>query len=180
MVARHLVGWDVGVSSRNETFSLVLRQHEDPAVEVNLVDCGTGLVQVLPIVVQRCFEAVNGTSGGLEIVEQPELHLHPAACGDVADLYIDATKETGTRFIIETHSETFLLRIRRRIAEGKLDPSHVVIYWISETPGSGSRIETIRVNQNGEMDNWPQGVFSEDFEELKAIRRAVAARIEPS
>ena len=173
---RHLGGWPLDVVRQGDTFSLVLRSPDEPTVTVNLADVGTGLSQVLPIVVQRLFESTTDKGGGLEIVEQPELHLHPGAHGDLADLYIEAVRKGASRFLIETHSENFLLRIRRRVAEGELDPDVVRIYWIDDEqqPGS-SRVVPIDVLRNGEVTTWPRRVFSEDFEELKAIRSAQRA-----
>ena len=69
-------------------------------------------------------------------------------------------------------TQLFLLRIRRRIAEKQLDPNQVIIYWINDDPELGERIQTIHVQNDGEVDKWPQGVFSEDFEEVRAIRKA--------
>lgn len=109
---------------------------------VNLVDAGYGVNQVLPIVVE-CILAERDV---LVIIEQPELHLHPRAQAQLADLLIEvATRGTWlekqrkrdgqslptrdelntlrVRFLIETHSEHLFLRLRRRIAEtsaGKL------------------------------------------------------------
>lgn len=168
-----LGGWPLGVERQGETFSLVLRSPDEPTVMVNLADVGTGLSQVLPIVVQRLFESITGKGHGLEIVEQPELHLHPGAHGDLADLYIEAARQGASRFLIETHSENFLLRVRRRVAEGALDPDLVRIYWIDDEqqPGS-SRVVPIDVLRTGDVSYWPRRVFSEDFEELKAIRSA--------
>jgi hypothetical protein len=170
----HLGGWilDVDLDANGTTFSLVLRKQDEPSVGINLVDMGTGLSQVLPVIAQRLFEQVTGKHGSLEIVEHPELHLHPGAHGSLADLYIGALQVPGTRFIIETHSENFLLRIRRRIAEKTLTPQQVRIYWVDDSQGNGSRITPIDVLPDGEVSTWPKGVFSEDFDELKAIRAA--------
>jgi hypothetical protein len=170
----HLGGWilDVDLDTNGTTFSLVLRKPDAPSVGINLVDVGTGLSQVLPVIAQRLFEQVTGKHGSLEIVEHPELHLHPGAHGSLADLYIGALEVPGTRFIIETHSENFLLRIRRRIAEKTLLPEQVRIYWVDDSQGNGSRIVPIDVLPDGEVSTWPKGVFSEDFDELKAIRAA--------
>ncbi|MCP4107996.1 MAG: AAA family ATPase [Desulfobacteraceae bacterium] len=151
---------------------MVLRNPENPSVEVNIADVGTGIAQVLPIIVQRQFEGGTGSENSLEIVEQPELHLHPGAHGDLADLYVDAVKHTGTNFIIETHSENFILRIRRRIAEGKLDSEKAIIYWINDELGSIRSVQPINIKPDGNVDFWPASVFAEDFEEVRAIRRA--------
>jgi hypothetical protein len=172
---KNLGGWrlDVDMGSSGDTFSLVLRPPKGlPAAAVNLTDVGAGLSQVLPVVTQRLFEQVTGKRGSLEIIEQPELHLHPRAHGSLADLYITAVEVPGTRFLIETHSENFLLRVRRRIAEGTLAAEKVRIYWVDDNHGEGSRITPIEVLSDGEVSTWPPGIFSEDFEELKAIRAA--------
>jgi hypothetical protein len=163
---------DVDMGSTGDKFSLVLRRPGAPSVAINITDVGTGLSQVLPVVTQRLFEQVTGKRGSLEIIEQPELHLHPYAHGSLADLYISAVSLPGTRFLIETHSENFLLRLRRRVAEGTLAPEKVRIYWVDDSQGEGSRIVPIEVLRDGEVSTWPKGVFSEDFEELKAIRAA--------
>ena len=62
---------------------------------------------------RRTWWKVNRTA-----VEEPELHLHPSAHALVADLFLQAATSDGSRvrFLVETHSETFLLRLRRRIA----------------------------------------------------------------
>lgn len=169
---QHLGGWPLSIARQGDSFSVVLRNPANPAIEVNLADVGTGLSQVLPLVVQRQFEVVTGKAGGIEIVEQPELHLHPGAHGDLADLYIDAAKQQGARFIIETHSENFVLRVRRRIAEKKLDPDRVSLYWVDDAPQGGSELKRIEILPTGDVSDWPRGVFSEDFEEAKAIRAA--------
>jgi predicted ATPase len=79
---------------------------------INLSDMGYGASQVLPVIVQ----SVLAKEGSLVIIEQPELHLHPRAQAQLADLFIKM-KSIGVRFLIETHSENLLLRFRRRIAQ---------------------------------------------------------------
>jgi hypothetical protein len=172
---KHLGGWPLSITRSGDSFSLVVRSPDNETVEVNLSDAGTGLTQVLPLVVQRLFEVVTAKQGGIEIVEQPELHLHPAAHGPLADLYIAASAEPNACFIVETHSENFVLRLRRRVAEG-LDPHRVKLYWVNDSARPGSRIEEIQIHENGDVSNWPSSVFSEDFEEVRAIRDAQRAK----
>lgn len=173
----HLGGWRLDVEDRGDRFSLVVRSPGDSSTTINLVDAGVGLSQVLPLVVQRYLDATLGGSSGIEIIEQPELHLHPAAHAALADLYVDAIRPRPCpRFIIETHSENFVLRIRRRIAEQQISPDDVALYWIDDSPEHGSRVRPVPIDANGEVADWPRGVFSEDFEEVKAMRRAQQRR----
>lgn len=169
-------GWTVDVVERGGLYSVVLKSIHDDSINVNIADTGTGVAQVLPIFVQRAVDATKkrDQQSVLEIIEQPELHLHPAAHAALADLYLRAAQKTPVRFMIETHSETFVLRLRRRIAEG-LDPSNVALYFVENDRGS-AYIRHINVHQDGSLDYWPEGVFSEDYTETQALTRAQLSR----
>jgi predicted ATP-dependent endonuclease of OLD family len=170
-----LGGWQLGIVQQGDFFSIVLKKPGAPSVEINIADVGTGISQVLPLIVQRMFEAEVRKPSGIEIVEQPELHLHPAVHGDVAELYVLAAKIPGTRLILETHSENFILRVRQCVARGELNPEDVIIYWVDDAQ-SGSTIKPIHIDRLGEVDTWPTGVFSEDLLEVREIRRAQKSR----
>jgi predicted ATPase len=53
---------------------------------------------------------------GLLILEQPEIHLHPKVQSLLFD-FIYSMSLTGKRFLIETHSDHFITRMRRRVVE---------------------------------------------------------------
>jgi hypothetical protein len=176
-IEQHLPGWRVGVEQHGEVWSLVLTARSDGQVSVNLADTGTGVAQALPIFVQRAVDALDPARPDvLEVVEQPELHLHPGAHAALADLYLAAAARTATRFLIETHSETFLLRLRRRIAEG-LDPATVAVYFVEQI-GNASAVRQIHVDASGDVDYWPEGVFTEDYDETRALAEAQLEREE--
>ena len=113
---------------------------------------------------------------GVDVVEHPEAELHPAAHGEIAELLIDNLSGSDRPLVIETHSEMVLLRARRWVAEGRLPAENVVVYWVQAEPGRGSILHKILIDERGEMESWPNGVFIEDYEEILAIRRAARAR----
>lgn len=170
-LASMLEQWKLDVVSQSEVFSLVLTKTSRPTVQINIADVGAGVAQVLPILVQRSINTL-GTTCPLEIVEQPELHLHPGAHASLAELYAEHLTDSGTKFLIETHSETFVLRLRRKIAERTLAPGDVRMYWIDDDLSGSANLKPINIDINGDVDFWPVGVFSEDYEEAKAIRKA--------
>jgi AAA ATPase-like protein/uncharacterized protein DUF3696 len=171
-LAHDLPGWGIEVEERGGMYSINLVSRDDDSLRVNLADTGAGVSQVLPILAQRAMDRLDPPPvSTLEIVEQPELHLHPAAHRAVADLYAQAVTHTGVRFLIETHSETLLLRIRRRIAEGKLDPESVAVYFVEHNKGAAT-LRGIGIDGDGNLDYWPTGVFSEDYEETRALATA--------
>jgi hypothetical protein len=172
--AENLDGWRVEISQNLDLFHLVTRRS---GREANLADSGQGMQQVLSVVALCCLRKLGrvGTPF-LDIIEQPELHLHDAAHAALGDLLLSAVGEDAGNLIVETHSESLVLRVRRRVAEG-LSPDRVAIVYVEDT-GDGSRLRRIALRSDGETDWWPEGVFSESFVEVKAIRRAQRARAE--
>jgi predicted ATPase len=145
----------------------------------NLSDTGAGFSQCLPYVVQHYAFRATRLKSPILIVEQPELHLHPAAHGELADLAVDSVRSnTDPRVIciIETHSEEFIMRIRRRIAEGL--PSEIAkILSINhrDSLDIDSPILTtkgISFDKNGNPEAWPAGVFAEALIDLALMRKA--------
>ena len=155
--AKNLGGWRLDITPRGEKFEIVLISPDDPDVKINLTNVGSGMSQVLPLVVRMFLEREK--SGGIDIFEQPELHLHPAAHGNLAELFVAAAQRENGSFIIETHSENFILRIRRLIVNGTLDYQNVIIYWVDDEERPGSILKPIHIDADGELDDWPEGVF---------------------
>jgi predicted ATPase len=176
---------DVRVFRNSPLLQIGVRDKEDEGQEqvYNLKDVGFGLSQVLPVLVQ-CYA---GGSQRVILLEQPELHLHPRAQADLGDLLLDALSE-GHRFLIETHSEHLLLRLRRRIAETTVRPSSEVerkpqrdqlgLYFV-ERQDNRSVVSAVEVNELGQIPDPPKGFvrfFSDDYEEVMAISEAIAGR----
>jgi hypothetical protein len=171
-MSANLDQWRVDVRQSLDVFNLVARR---PGRESNLAVSGEGIQQVLPFVTLCCWRRLGlGGRPFLDVVEQPELHLHDAAHAPLGDLLLAAVAGGDGNVVVETHSESLVLRLRRRVAEG-LPPEQVALLYVEDT-GEGSRIRPIPLGPDGEVEWWPEGVFSESFVELKAIRRAQRAR----
>ncbi|MCB1036454.1 MAG: DUF3696 domain-containing protein, partial [Acidobacteria bacterium] len=147
------------------------------ASEVNLTDVGFGISQVLPVLVQ-CFYAPKDS---ILILEQPEIHLHPRVQASLADLFIEAiqARENGEarsiQLLVESHSEHFLRRLQRRVAEEKLSPQDVAIYFCRPSP-EGSQIDELEVDLFGNITNWPEGFFGDEMGDLAAMTEAAMRR----
>jgi AAA ATPase domain/Protein of unknown function (DUF3696) len=170
-----LMGWRLEVASQGPLYAVNLRSSTKPDLVVNLLDSGTGVAQVLPLLVQLADDTDTNTLWStLQIIEEPELHLHPAFHALLAELFVNAARQ-HRRFLIETHSETLLLRLRRSIAEGDISPNDVALYFVDQKNGV-SHARHIHIDELGNLDYWPSGVFSEDFEETKKLAEAQFAR----
>jgi predicted ATPase len=135
--------------------------------EVKLTDVGFGVSQVLPVIVQCFYAAPNSTV----MIEQPEIHLHPSVQAALADLFLDAigARENGRdrniQLIIESHSEHFLRRLQRRIAEERISEDKVALYFC--TPGSeGSIVTELEVDRYGDILNWPRDFFGNEIQDV--------------
>ena len=129
-------------------------------------DVGIGISQVLPVLVMA-----YASRGKLLAMEQPEIHLHPALQAELGDVFIEAALgERKNTFILETHSEHLILRLMRRIREGKIRPDDVGVVFV-EPLARGSRFIELRINDEGDfIDEWPGGFFEESFHEKFAGR----------
>ena len=140
---------------------------------VDLPDIGFGISQVLPVLVQ-CFYAPPGS---IIFMEQPEIHLHPCAQSALADVMIDVinSKENGVdrniQLVIETHSEHFLRRLQRRIAENGISQDKVSAYFanITKTP---AKLESLRLDLFGNIENWPKDFFGDEMEDITEQAKA--------
>lgn len=154
-------------------YEVLVRTHPG-APEVKLTDVGFGVSQVLPALVQA-FYAPAGSSVWME---QPEIHLHPMAQSNLADAFIcaiqayESGQPRGTQLIIETHSEHFLTRLQRRIAERAIRTDDVAVYFVKRTH-SGAELEELQLNSDGEILNWPANFFGDEMGDIAA--RTLAA-----
>ena len=133
-------------------------------------DIGLGISQVLPILISSLFSR-NKTI----MIEQPELHLHPAVQAELGDEIIKSYKRGNNSFFIETHSEYLLLRIMRRIRythekKNENELLNILSKDISLLYIDSDEIKTyileLKLSEKGRLlDRWPGGFFEEGFKE---------------
>ena len=156
-----------------EHISLILID-KNTETRVTLPDVGFGVNQVLPIIVEG-VDFLSDNSDKILCVEQPEIHIHPRLQAHLADLMIETTRGEVTRgegykqWIVETHSELLILRLQRRIKEGKINSRDVSVLYVRPQGSDGSTIQQLQLDENGAfIDRWPDGFFDEGFNELMA------------
>jgi predicted ATPase len=150
----------------------------------NLADVGFGYSQILPIITKLWYLAEDKKKmhriddfgyfymeyvGGVNaLMEQPELHLHPAYQAKIADAFMSTVEKMKeqkrqSNLIVETHSETIINRIGRRIREGlmRIDDVNIVIFN-KTLQDDHTTVEEYSYNGNGQIKNWPFGFFDPD------------------
>ena len=131
-------------------------QHRE---KVNLADVGFGLSQMLPIVVADVALPTDGTL----LVNQPEVHLHPSSQAQLGNYFSSRLKTRN--YVIETHSEYLINRLRLLIAKGAVDPKDVLIVFI-EPPLANRKhpkLQLIEIAKDGSLENAPKSFFQTYF-----------------
>ncbi len=158
------------ITEGGQLFQVWVRK-QPKAAEVLITDVGFGVSQILPVIA-LCYYAPPGTT---IILEQPEIHLHPAVQAGLADVFIDAIKHRGVQIILESHSEHLLRRLQRRVAEGGIRPDDAALYFCSTDAGQ-SRLTELDIDLFGNIKNWPEGFFGDELGEIAAMQKAVMER----
>lgn len=152
-----------------------------PGVELELLDpqtneardltsVGVGASQLLPVIV-ICLLAQPGQ---VVLLEQPELHLHPAPQQVLGDFLL-AVAESGRQLIVETHSEYLINRLRLRVAEEEFgEAQDLVRIWYATRTGGRTKFMAMDPDRFGSFAEWPEGFFDQTPIESEAILRAVA------
>ena len=134
---------------------------------VTIADVGFGVSQLLPILVL----GLRSDKSSILLLEQPEIHLHPKLQANLADFLLTLA-EQDRRIIVETHSDHFINRLRRRVAEDPTDKlrKKVSILFVDPPLGErGASIEPLRVDRYGVIENWPPNFLPESSDEAEAI-----------
>jgi len=138
-------------------------------VETNLADIGFGFSQILPVIVQIWMSmrpvVLRGKGTSCIVIEQPELHLHPALQAKLADVFAAVPRSNSTvQLLIETHSNHLINRFGQLISEGALNSSDIQILIIDkDEKGDRSTITESGYDEEGYLLNWPVGFFEPEF-----------------
>jgi len=140
--------------------------------EVLITDVGFGVSQILPVLV-LCYYAPEGST---ILFEQPEIHLHPSGQRGLADVFIDAIKVRKVQIIVESHSEDFLRRLQRRVAESvDIDQTKAAIYFCDIEKGAG-KLVSLELDTFGNFLAWPKDFFGDPMGDIAAMQAATMKR----
>jgi len=145
-------------------------------VRVGIPDVGSGVGQVLPLLVQLARARRRPLNKpGFVLAEQPELHLHPRGQAKLARVLCRAASvalgETPVQMLVETHSEHLVYAIGTEIAKQRLPRSEAICLGFQPRADGGKPwVSPVGFLANGEFEaDFPGGFFPER-EELEGQR----------
>jgi predicted ATPase len=134
-------------------FELNVQVNENSEL-ASLTDVGFGISQFLPIIVAD----LQMNEASCLAISQPEIHLHPKIQATLGDYFCKQVNNTDKQYIVETHSEYLINRMRLLIVKGKLKPEDVKLYYM-ENDGIKTTTYAIELTTDGQIKNAPQGFF---------------------
>lgn len=121
------------------------------------VNVGFGLTQVLPILIA----VLSAMPDDLILIENPEVHLHPAGQALMGQFLAQASNASGPQIILETHSDHVLNGIRRVVRQKKLTPDQVSLHFFRAPKQGLDQVVSPQLDQTGNLDTWPEGFFDQ-------------------
>ena len=132
-----------------DPFQLLIKARGPKA---NIMDVGYGVNQILPLLVDTIR-----SRGRTFLLQQPEVHVHPKGQAALANLFAALTKSREHSFLIETHSDYIVDRMRVCVRKGEIDARDVVILYFAPDKKGGVKIHPIELDEGGQIKNPPRG-----------------------
>ena len=120
------------------------------------IHCGFGITQVFPIIVA----ALSIPKGSLLLIENPEVHLHPAGQARMGQ-FLAEVAHSGIQVILETHSDHVLNGVRRSVKAGRIPAEDVMIHFFRARTPELPQVISPTLDGSGSIDNWPDGFFDQ-------------------
>ncbi len=164
-------GYKIKIMSKGSNDFDIKVRHKDKSIDENLMDVGSGISQILPIITQMFFDQLENRSR-IFIIEEPEIHLHPNAQVELAELFVEIALKTKSQIVIETHSEHLIRKLQSIVAniDEEFNENNIVIYQTDLDNTGVSTIDKIELNKKGQfLTKWKTGFFDKAYQLSKEL-----------
>ena len=138
---------------------------------VNIVTEGFGTNSLILLF----HELLSATRGATVLIEEPEIHLHPKAQAELAEVLAENAKAEDKQIIMTTHSEHLVERLLLLVAEGTLKADDLAVYSFSKDEKGECFAAEIEVTENGQVEGGLTDFYANNLETLdrrvKALKR---------
>ena len=144
---------------------------ETRGVRSNIADVGHGVSQMYPLLIP-IMRASQRKTPMVFLLQEPEIRLHPQAQATMASFFTKSAKDDGHAFIIETHGDGVIDRVRVCVSHGEIAPEEVVILYFEPDKKTGAvKIHPIHVDKMGNLTDAPPGYRRFFLEETDRMLR---------
>ena len=139
----------------------------------NIVSEGFGTNSLIMLLLQL----TSADRGATVMIEEPEIHLHPKAQAEMAEVLVEVALEEDKQVIMTTHSEHITGRLLTLVAEGKLTPDDVAIYAFEKDEQGVCTAKNLRINPDGTMEGAVNDFFEVNLAEMNRFAQAQFSRL---
>ena len=130
---------------------------------VNIVAEGFGTNAL----VQLLLQLITADRGATVLIEEPEIHLHPKAQAELAEVLAETAKAEDKQIIMTTHSEYVAGRLLTLVAEGKLTTDDLAIYAFDKDEKGECSATEIEVTERGQVKGGLTGFHEATRDEMR-------------
>ena len=136
---------------------------------VNLAAEGFGTNALIGLLLQL----TRAEAGATLLIEEPEIHLHPKAQAELAEVLTEEAKANGKQMIMATHSEHILSRLLTLVAENKLSRDELAVYSFEKDDDGIGTASGIEVTDSGQVIGGLKGFFDTNLDEMDRYVKAL-------
>lgn len=128
----------------------------DDVTDLRPVNIGSGISYLISMIIM----CLASRAGALLIIENPEIHLHPAAQAKVCEfLYFISINDR--QLLIETHSDHIFNGYRAGIVTGKMDKDKINILFVYEKEDKMTDVMKVEIGKYGRIENQRADLFDQ-------------------
>ena len=136
---------------------------------MNLAAEGFGTNALISLLLQ----VSRASEGASVLIEEPEIHLHPKAQAELAEVLTEEAKANGKQMIMATHSEHILSRLLTLVAENKLAQDELAVYSFEKDDDGICTASEIEVTDSGQVIGGLKGFFDTNLDEIDRYVKAL-------
>ena len=125
---------------------------------------GTGVSYVANVIVA----ALSCKKGSIFIVENPEIHLHPAAQSKLLE-FCAYLSTRGLQIFVETHSDHIFNGVRKLLHKGIIKKEDTAVYFMVKNEMECSEAVRIEITGEGKIKNQQKGLFDQFDDDLDEL-----------
>lgn len=153
---KYIVGTEISTEEISGADMVRASYRMGALTKIRPVNIGSGISYLISILVM-CLSAPER---GVMVIENPEIHLHPAAQAKVCEfLYFIAC--SGRQLFVETHSDHIFNGFRVGVSTGEMNKEKVNIQFVSVNDEYVTETMKVEIGKYGNILNQREGLFDQ-------------------